>query len=81
MARPQYEVKHVNYRSTPSAEQLEKLEQAQQQFEKEMTEKAQVKQNEQEALEKEFFGFEVVEQEVTFESAMEELNCNMEFDK
>jgi len=77
----QYEVKHVDYRSNPSIEQLQKLEQAQQQFEKEVTEKAQEKQTEQEALEQEFFGFEVVEQEVTFESALEELNSEMEFEK
>jgi len=77
----QYEVKHVDYRSSPSTEQLRKLEQAQQEFEKELTEKAQEKQTEQEVLEQEFFGFEVVEQEVTFESALEELNGNIELEK
>lgn len=76
-----YEVSQFGYHAKPSAEQLQKLTLAQQAFEEDIAKKAVAKQTEQEQLEKDFFGFEVVEQEVTFESAMEELQGEIDLEK
>lgn len=77
----EYEVSQFGYHAKPSEEQLQKLAQAQQAFEEDVAKKAATQLSEQEQLEKEFFGFEVVEQEVTFESALEELQGEIDLEK
>jgi len=77
----EYEVSQFGYHAKPSEEQLQKLAQAQQAFEEGVAKKAAAQLSEQEQLEKEFFGFEVVEQEVTFESALEELQGEIDLEK
>lgn len=75
----QYEVSHFHYKVKSDPKQLQILAALQQEFEENLLKKVSAQETEQQQLEREFFGFEVVEQEVTYESAMEELNGKLDF--